>query len=372
MPPKLVVTMPVAKRLGGAENMLWTFLRHHDPARIEPVVVFLQPGPFKREVAELGVRTLTLPSKRLRDTRQAGRTIRILASVLRTERPGLILSWMAKAQLYTAPAAKLARLADRVVWWQHGVPEGHWLDRLATLLPAAAVGCSSQAAAVAQRRLRPHRTTFVVHPGIDVQKVTPDRRAAVRAEASIPPDAVVVGIVGRLQPWKGQDRFIEALAELRRRGHDLYGLVVGGNAYDLSPGFEERLRRKVHELGLEERVVFTGQVEDAQPHIAAMDILVNASAPEPFGLVIVEAMALDVPVVAVDMGGPAEIIESERSGVLVPSNAPDVLADALEQLVVDPDLRRRLGDGGLAAYRDRFTAERMTDSLQAAFERLAR
>jgi len=367
---KVVITLPVGERLGGAENMLWTFLRHVDRRRIEPFVVFLHGGPFEREVASLGIGTTVLHAGRLRHIATTARTITTLAQFLRRDRPPLLLNWMGKAQVYGASAAIIAGIGDRIVWWQHGVPSAHWLDRLATILPARAIGCSSRAAASAQERMRPRRPTFVVHPGIDSPPPTSEQALTLRRQFSIPDEAIVLGIVGRLQPWKGQHHFIHALATLRERGHDVRGFVVGGNAYNLSPGYDEHVHDLARTLGVEKYVLFTGQVEDALPYIAGMDALVNASDPEPFGIVVIEAMALGVPVVAVGTGGPAEIIEPGRSGLLVPRSAPDVLADALEPLVQDSELRLRLGLGGRERYRERFSAVRMADALQSRLEEL--
>jgi glycosyltransferase involved in cell wall biosynthesis len=367
---KLVVTVPLAERLGGAENMLFTFLRHVDRHRIDPLVVFLERGSFEREVADLGIKTVVLQAGRLRHPWAAARAVVSLARIFRRERPALILNWMAKSQLYAAPAAMLAGIHDRVVWWQHGVSEGHWLDRLATLLPARAVGCSSDAAARAQRRLRPRRATVVVHPGVDNPGLRSGTAAEVRRRLSIPDQATVLGIVGRLQPWKGQHHFVRALAALRDRGRDVWGLVVGGNAYDLSPGYEEQIHRLAQRLGIDRWILFTGQVDDARPYIEAMDVLINASKPEPFGLVLVEAMALGVPVVAVDAGGPAEIIEPGRSGLLVSHDLPHSLVGALVRLVDDSDLRDRLAAGGRERYAAVFTGKRMTASLQDQLEAL--
>jgi glycosyltransferase involved in cell wall biosynthesis len=367
---KVVISVPLGQRFGGAENMLWTFLCHIDRTRIEPIVVFLEHGPFERDVASLGIRTTAIPAGRLRQPWRANRAIISLARFFRSEQPDLILNWMAKSQLYGGIAASLASMSDRVVWWQHGVPDGHWLDRLATLLPARAVGCSSLASAHAQERVWPHRSTFVVHPGAESAAPSSEERSALRRQLSIPKGATVLGIVGRLQPWKGQHRFIEALGKLRSSGHDVHGLIIGGNAYDLSPGYERELTRLVTELGLEQNVTFTGHVPDARPYVSLMDVLVNASDPEPFGIVLVEAMALGVPVVAVDSGGPAEIVEHEQSGLLVNSGDPRTLADAVERVVLDEELRRRLSRGGRERYTERFTAGKMAASLQEKLEEL--
>jgi len=118
-------------------------------------------------------------------------------------------------------------------------------------------------------------------------------------------------------------------------------------------------------------VTFTGQVPDATPYIELMDVMVNASDPEPFGIVLLEAMAQDVAVVAVDSGGPSEIIEDGRSGLLIESADDVLLADALERLVVDADFLRSLAAGGHRRFEDAFSARRMAEELQLRIEALA-
>jgi glycosyltransferase involved in cell wall biosynthesis len=357
---KIVITAPLAERFGGAENMLWTLLRHIDRRRIEPFVVFFQDGPLEKEIAELGIRTAVIRTGRLRHVWRVPLTVGALARLLRRERPDVLLNWMAKSQLYGAPAAVLSGSGSRVVWWQHGISQRQWMDRLATLMPARAVACSSHAAADAQKRLRPRRSTFVVHPGIDVPREANHARSQRLLRLEIPQDRLVIGIVGRLQPDKRQDRVIEAIGTLRDRGHDVHGLVVGGNAWNLAPEYEPRLHRLAAELGLESAVTFTGQVADAIPLIESMDVLVNASTSEGCPLVLLEAMALGIPVMAsATSGGPAEVIHVDDSGILAPSNDASALADALEQLVTNPDLRRRLGEGGRRRFLEHFTADRM-------------
>lgn len=371
-PMKVVITLPLGERLGGAENMLWTLLRHVDRNRIEPLVVFLQGGSFEGEVTSLGIRTITLPAGRLRHPWAASRVIVALSRLLRRERPDLVLNWMGKSQLYGATAAMLAGIGDRVVWWQHGVSQGHWLDRLATVLPARAIGCSSHATARAQTLLRPRRVTFVVHPGIDDSRMDETEVATLLHRLEIPKGRCVVGIVGRFEPGKGQDRFLQALAELLRRGHKVHGLLVGGSANDRWPDYEEGVKRMAGELELTPYVTFTGHVPDARPFIGVMDVLVNVLPTEAFGIVLLEAMAMSVAVVAVGGAGPTEIIEHEGSGLLVPSRDPEILAAAVEQLVVEDDLRQRLSQGGRQRFLQLFTADRMTASLQDKLEELSR
>jgi glycosyltransferase involved in cell wall biosynthesis len=186
----------------------------------------------------------------------------------------------------------------------------------------------------------------------------------------------VVGLVGRLQPWKGQDRLLEAHALLRDRGYELHTLIVGGDSYGLSPRYAESLEGHVGRLGLAGAVTMTGQVPDAGPYIQLMDVLVNASDPEPFGIVLLEAMARGVAVVAVNSGGPSEFIDDRRSGLLARSGEPTALADALEPLLASPELRTQLGQAGRERYLREFTdaalRERLFRELEALLRRVQR
>ena len=134
-PLRVLVCVPWRERLGGAEAMLWTLLRHSDPHRVHYSVAFLESGPFEHEVRERGVTTFRLEAGRLREARCGGRAIRRLSRIIRIHEPDVVLNWQAKAQLYGACAAIGGGLgAGRIVWWQHGVPAGHWMDRAATAL----------------------------------------------------------------------------------------------------------------------------------------------------------------------------------------------------------------------------------------------
>jgi glycosyltransferase involved in cell wall biosynthesis len=363
---RIVVTLPWGQRLGGAEAMLQTVLggareRGH---QFEPV--FFEEGPWAQELREAGLRVEVIPAGQLREVHRWAATVMRLARLFRRRRPDLILNWSAKTQLYGSPAAVLAGMPGRVVWWQQNIPDGFWLDRLATRLPARAIGCYSQAAADAQRRLHPARQTLPIAAGAPLPAGT-----AAASPLSLPPGVPVVGIVGRLQPWKGQDRLLRAQAILRDRGHRLHQLIVGGDAYGLSADYAAGLPRLVAELGLGDAVTMTGQVPDAGPYIEQMDVLVNASDPEPFGIVLLEGMARGVAVLAVDSGGPAEFIEDGVTGQLARSGEPEALADALEPLLQSPELRERLAAAGRESFLRDFTDAALQERFFSRFEQLA-
>jgi glycosyltransferase involved in cell wall biosynthesis len=336
-------------------------------------LLFFEEGPWPQELREAGFRVEIVPAGRLREPHRWASNVRALARIFRERQPDLILNWSAKTHLYGSPAAVLAGMGDRVIWWQQSIPVRSWLDSVATLLPALAVGCYSEAAARAQRRLFPSRRTFVVAAGSPRPDPPPTHGEEVQAgdkPLPLPTGRVVVGLVGRLQPWKGQDRMLRAQALLRDRGHDIHLLIVGGDAYGLSADYAASLPRLVADLGLQEAVTMTDHVPDAGPYIEQMDILVNASDPEPFGIVLLEGMARGVAVLAVDSGGPAEFIEDGITGSLATSGEPAALADALETLLSSPELRKRIGEAGRERYLRDFTDEAMRERFFAQLEGL--
>ena len=371
-PLKLVFTYTFAERLGGSENILWTILGNIDRSRFEPVVIFFAEGPFEREVAGIGIRTRVVSLGRFRELRKGLLAVRAVRNILRDERPDLVINFILKAQLYGAPAAVLAGMRRRIVWWQHDMPGRQPLDRLATLLPARAIGTDSATSAEAQERYWPRRMSFPVLPGLrDPETVPEEEVAALRERLSIPGGRLVVGIVGRLQDWKGQHRLLEALATLRDAGHDdIHGLIVGGTQHGVEDDYERYVRQRTRELGLEGAVAFTGQVSGIGPYLQLMDVMVNASEPEPFGLVVLEAMAVGVPVVAVDAAGPHEILEGGQCGVLTPTGQPADLASGIERLLSDPDLRAEFSERGRLRFKDRFTVERMLHDFERRMEEL--
>lgn len=365
-PLRILVTVPWAERLGGAEAMLQSALEGAPEAGHEMEFVFFEPGPWPAELREAGYHVEVLHAGRLRRADRWLATVLRLRAILRARRPDLLLNWSAKTHLYGAPAALLAGMGGRVVWWQQAIPTGFWLDRAATALPARAVCCYSRAAAEAQERLRPTRPTYVISAGAPVP--SPEHGPS---PLRLPADVPIVGLVGRLQPWKGQDRLLRAQALLRERGRPIHLVIVGGNSYDLSPEYAASLPALISQLGLTDDVTMTGQVPDAGPYIAQLDILVNASDPEPFGIVLLEGMARGVAVAAVDAGGPGEFIEHGVTGMLARSGSPEDLADALEPLLASPPLRAAVGRAGRERFMQEYTDVALRRRFYATFHTLA-
>lgn len=178
--------------------------------------------------------------------------------------------------------------------------------------------------------------------------------------------APLVGIVGRLEEWKGQKIFLRAAALVATSHPDARFLVVGGALLGWEGDYPLRLQRLAKELGIDERVYFAGHQDDVYPWFDAMDVVVHASSAEPFGLVIVEAMALGKALVASDSGGPAEIVEQGTSGLLVGHGDHAAMAKAVADLLSDPARRARMGRAACeraAQFDESVTAERFSHLL---------
>ncbi|MGX4653450.1 glycosyltransferase [Micromonospora sp. SCSIO 07396] len=180
-------------------------------------------------------------------------------------------------------------------------------------------------------RFPAHRTVIQSPSGITDRIRQPRIRAEVRA----------VGMVGRLQHWKGQHVFLRAFAAaLRGTGVRAYlcGAPLFGEA-----AYETRLRELAGELGIGEQVTFLGHVDDLTGFLDSIDILVHASlGPEPLGQTVLQGLARALPVVASEGGGPGEWIRSGSNGILVRPGDPDALAAVLRTLVGSPRLRHDL------------------------------
>jgi hypothetical protein len=341
---RCTIVMPLAEQRGGAESMLLHLVRDGRGLGLDWRIVFLEDGPMVAECRAAGTPATVVPAGRLREIHRYVRSVARLGREFRRERPDVVVGWMTKAQLYAGPAARLA--GAPAIWCQQGMASSRsGLDRAATALPARGVVAVSQAGGRAQRVLRPHRPVEVVYPGVDLERFDQGRLplpADARARLGLPAGGAIVGIVARLQRWKGVHVLVEALPHVIRRHPDLHCVIVGG-VHELEPGYEASLRRMVADLGLEGRVIFAGRQPEVPLWLQAMDVVVHASADEPFGLTIVEAMALGKPVVGAASGGPLEIVRDSIDGLLVPHADTRALAFAVIRLLEDAELARRLG-----------------------------
>lgn len=362
--------MPLAEQRGGAELSLRQLVEFGRGGAVDWVVVFLQDGPMVGEFRRFGVTVVVIDAGRMRQPHRIAAAIVRIARVARRERATLIFGWMSKGHVYGGCAALLSRRP--AVWYQLGTPElRDRVARLATALPARGILTVSRAGAQAQKAFRPARRQRLVYPGAELDRFDLERLASpaeLRARLGLPRDGPLVGIVSRLQRWKGIHVLVDAMALLAETHPQAHCVVVGGS-HSLETAYPEEVRRQVVALGLQSAVTFAGFQNDVPEWMQAMDVVVHASDREPFGIVVVEAMALGKPVIAGAEGGPREIVTDGVDGLLVPFGDAAGLAAALRRYLDDPHFARQAG----AAARSRaaqFSARRYAENVIGALEEL--
>jgi glycosyltransferase involved in cell wall biosynthesis len=362
---RVLVVMPLAAPLGGGEQMLRQLLLHGRGAGIDWTVVFLRSGPMADEARALGLVVHVIDAGRFRDVIRRSRAVRRVAALAREA--DLVLGWMVAGQLMAGPAAYLAGVP--CVWYQVGTPRPDWLDRMATLLPACGVLVLSRAGAAAQARVWPARRQWLVYPGASLDAFDPSALPApgeARRRLGLPPGVPLVAMVARLQRWKGVHVLVEAMATVHAARPDACAVIVGG-PHETEPGYPAELTAQAASLGLHEVVRFAGFQPNVPEWMQAADVIVHASDREPFGIVVIEAMALGKPVVAGAAGGPQEIITDGVDGALVAYGDPAALARAILRYLDDAPFAARLGAAArarAAAFNDRTYAANVIAALR--------
>jgi glycosyltransferase involved in cell wall biosynthesis len=172
-----------------------------------------------------------------------------------------------------------------------------------------------------------------------------EARTRTRAELGVKTGETVILQVSRTEPWKGHGLHLRALANLLDR-NDWVCWMVGGAQRPAEKEYLAKLQNEARSLGLTSRVKFLGRRHDVPELMQASDIFCQPNAaPEPFGIVFIEALSAGLPVVTFDMGGPAEIVD-ESCGLLAAPQDVRALANHLRSLVESPSLRRKLGERG--------------------------
>jgi glycosyltransferase involved in cell wall biosynthesis len=235
---------------------------------------------------------------------------------------------------------------------------------------AEAVVANSDYTAARLDEVRGRPFALRVYNSIDHDRFDPHtvRPAGLRDRLGVGREANLLGHVAQITPWKGQDVSIRALAQLRAGGLDAHLAVVGQIAFGGTGvrhdnhAYLESLHDLVRELGVGDAVHFLGQRDDVPEILAELDLSILPSWEEPFGLAVVESMAMGVPPLVTSAGAGPELVEDRVTGRLLPPRDPAAWAEAARELLSQPDLLRRIGTAGpraAARFRDDVHAREM-------------
>ena len=210
----------------------------------------------------------------------------------------------------------------------------------------------------------------VIYPGINFnpfKKVSLEKVKDIRNSLAIWEEANIVGIVGCLDYWKGHDVFLQTMTEVFKEIPNTVALIVGDEPLE-GKGSKQYLLKLVKKLGIENKVIFVGHRNDVWNFFHLMDVCVHASThPEPFGRVIVEAMAASKPVIATNLGGPKEIIKNGYTGFLVPPNDAIKMAQKIIFLLKNKRIRNKIGIEARQQVLQRFSIEQHVQAVERVY-----
>jgi glycosyltransferase involved in cell wall biosynthesis len=392
--PATVLFYDHTAKLGGGEIALFHLLANLDKGRYRPIAVLGEEGALAEKLRkeEIEVCIMPLPGG-LGDTRKdslgTGSLLKLgaiflllgycwkLRNFIRQRGVDLVHTNSLKADLIGGIAGRLAGVP--VVWHVRDRIENDYLPPVVTtafrqfcrIIPTFVV--SNSAATMQTLRIRGRGKRAVIHSG----------HALVEGATAVVHDGVVpasmgvkrkggirVGMVGRLTRWKGQHIFLQAVADVRPRFPGARFQIVGSAMFG-EEAYEEEIRALANHLGLANCVEFTGFRSDVLQLVEEMDVLVHASITgEPFGQVIVEAMAAGKPVVATNGGGVPEIVRHGVTGLLVPMGDAEAMARAICELLADPVRAEQMGLAGRDRVLRRFTVQVTARRLEYVFSKV--
>ena len=357
-----ILQISSASSFGGGERYV-ADLTNSLIARGHNLFAALRPGsPLIRYLQLSKERILILPLRNALDVPSAHE----LERFVRRQRIDVVHAHMARDYSLASYAARRNRqtkfVATRHVLFQLNRLHRHTLAR------AARVIAVSSAVAKELQRVVNERQIALIPNGIEVDRFERARagfdRALFLRGMGLPDDCLLVGSVGELRTLKRHDDFIRAAARIVSRFPETHFVLAG---VDTTGDVRKQLENLVVELGLKDCFHFLGWVDEAEGLLCAMDVFVSASETESFGLAMVEAMAAGTPVVATRTEGAQEVVEDQKTGLIVPIGDVGRIAEAVVALLANTDKRRAMGAHAHEAAKTQFSLNRMVDEIEKIY-----
>ncbi len=347
---------------GGGEISLLNLLKKIDKKIYNPIAACPSEGSMSLAIRDMNIDVEIVSMRRLRYFNLYSLVTGVLKliRIINAYKIDVIHANGSRCMIYGGIAGKIKRIP--VIWHVRIVEKDNLLDRILSMLADRIIVISNS---VRDRFnwLKKKEKISVIYNGIDIDDFTRNINTdKIRKELSITETEIVIGTVGQLIPMKGHKYLIEAakivLEKIKNVKFIITGSSQGNNSYEME------LKNMVKNYGLEDKIIFTGYRKDIKNIIALMDIFIFSAVGEGFGRVLIEAMALQKPVVAANSGGIPEIVVDGKTGLLVPENDPQSIASAVIRLINEKDIRVKMGMAGRKRVEEMFTIERRTRDVE--------
>lgn len=378
---KRILFVDHAWGMGGAERNLLSLAGQLDP-KCWAAYLVCPAGSFLERAAPGNLSIIHMKLPRLRSSARFPidwlEGALALIRVARRIQADLLFACTVRSAFYCAPTARLMPVPFvwnvQDFWLSETRPRVAALDRLGKkFLCRAASLIIANSKATCQYLSRSEKVR-VVHNGILIDRYDPSTAAAqdFHRRFRIPPQSPLVGMAARMRPWKGHQRFLAMASRVLAQIPNARFLILGGDSLQPNPDYRRKIEQLARTLGIYEKTIFTGHLDDLRAGLAAMDVFVHPGDPEPFGIVNIEAMASCKPVIGFSQGALPEIVERGKTGLLVPPGDLDGMARAVSGLLHDPQKRLEMGHLGFERVKEYFTIQQTAGRFSELFEEVLR
>lgn len=369
LPPIRVLFVVPDLRFGGAERHAVTLLLQMDRTKFAGSAICIgEEGELFHELTGAGIQAQAL---HLGNKWNGARALGKLISYMRRTRPDVVIVRGYNAEMLGRIAALAARVEHSVVWVHDmgNIAPRSWLRNLAgrALMPSTSRHfgvADAQRSHLTGGLHCPAEKIRIIYNGVDLQLFGAGGGKADMGQFGIAADDFVVGIVAALRPEKDHATLLRSAKILLAGVSNAKILIVGDGPE------RTRLEELGIELGIADRVCFTGGRNDVRDILRGIDVFVLCSVTECFPLSVLEAMASARPVVCTDVGGIGEIVQHGVTGYLVPAQDSQALSDRIKELLSDPALAHRMGQAGLRRVEAEFTLKQSVTAAERAIEEL--
>lgn len=354
--------------IGGAGRVLLNYLRYANCEEFDTSVAVPRGSLLIPELEKLGAVVYEVDA--IADRSYDRGDVKVLRELIRRIDPDIV----------HAHGALSARIAGRregklVVYTRHSAfpvgaklryPPGRWINKLVNEHYADRIIAITDAAAknLTDAGISDKYITVLINGVSPVERISEDIVREYRERCGVLPGEFVMGILARIEVYKGHTDILEAMAKLLAEGYDVRLLVAGTGDY------EDEVKRKANELGVAGKVSFLGFQKDVPSFLSSLDVQVNASHAEAASLSILEGFSMGLPVIASDYGGNPSLVEDGENGLIFKTGDTDALAACIRRLIDAPQTLSDMSKKALEIYRKRFTGEIFAENVENVYRSL--
>lgn len=352
--------------IGGAGRVLLNYLQYTDKTQFEALIAVPRGSLLKPPLEALGAQVYEVDG--IADRSYHRDDVKVLERLIRAVQPDIV-------HTHGALSGRIAarRCGKTVIYTRHSAfpvpkklkyPPGRWVNQWINARYADHIIAVSPAAAenLTDAGVSPKKITTMMNGVAPLMRKTDDELAALRRAWNVPEGVFTMGILARIEPYKGHLHIVEAAEQLLREGRDFVLLVAGTGTY------EDELRAEVTRRGLDDKVRFLGFLTDVSGFLSLLDVQLNASyGTETSCLSVLEGMSIGLPAVVSSYGGNPYLVDDGEDGLIFPNRDSAGLAAAIARLMDEPDTLARMSHRAVEIFHERFTGEIFARNIERVY-----